>query len=400
MSTITAQILIGNGHLNHDGILSGYSTLNFSENSRPAWILKNKYKNIVWIPTIERTLEDGLLLIALNFLENKELNEMAKHYFTDGIIKENIQTYKLKHKKTNERVDTLYSQISTNHLDALHKKCQQINWGALKVILNIFKQSHLLTQLNTVQNYSMNIEVCAPIYCHLYSNWSNSFLVEGFTPENSLQTSDVKYSVFEELPEEITQKLEIIDANRTIAKNEVHWYKFGSNTISLLEDKAQYYDNNNDIEQLMIACGYSPKHNNKQKFLKHQQQWTNLTRNIPKSYLTALNIDIADIEKAIDLDHQLYQKALNDVVLDYCELENIIGHFRDIVSEKEAIDVLKIYAKKRNVDCQIKIKDLKTIIIKPDGGISTIEYKPIIKITKAHIGFMINPLSGQTIRAI
>ena len=144
MSTITAQILIGNSHPNHDGILSGYSTLNFSENSRPAWILKNKYKDIIWIPTVERALEDGLLLIALNFLENKELNEMAKHYFNDAIIKESINYCKLKYKKTNENVDTLYSEISRNHLDELHKKSQQINWGALKILLIFFYQSKIL----------------------------------------------------------------------------------------------------------------------------------------------------------------------------------------------------------------------------------------------------------------
>lgn len=175
--------------------------------------------------------------------------------------------------------------------------------------------------------------------------------------------------------------------------NEVHWYNFGSHTMNLLDEKYRQY--NHDIDALMLACGYSPKRNNKQRFLKHQKQWNCLSRNIPKAYLAALNINIKDIEKAIKLDQQLYQKALSELVLDYCELGNHIGHFRGIISESEAIDILKIYATKRKSDCKINIKHLKTISIKADGCISIIEYRPELRISKAQIAFMTNPLLGQ-----
>jgi len=74
MATMTAQILVGRPHTNHDGINPTHY-LFLSENSRPAWVLVSQnifpkeqrdHSRITWIPTVENMLEDALLMIALH----------------------------------------------------------------------------------------------------------------------------------------------------------------------------------------------------------------------------------------------------------------------------------------------------------------------------------------------
>lgn len=67
MATLTAQILIGEGHPNHDGINPSHY-LFLSENSRSAWVLlpenifsqsSKRTPKITWIPTVDNMLEDA-----------------------------------------------------------------------------------------------------------------------------------------------------------------------------------------------------------------------------------------------------------------------------------------------------------------------------------------------------
>ncbi|MBF0121282.1 MAG: hypothetical protein HQK79_20805 [Desulfobacterales bacterium] len=394
MSTITAQILIGRGHQNHDGISHSHSVLQLSENSRPGWILKNNRKEVVWIPTVETMLEDGLLLIALNFVENKDLQELAKRYFTEGILKKSVYECEHEIKKVSERIDTLYDKISSDHLKTLHKKCKEINWGGLKIVICVLKDSHILNQLNIIREYSMDVEICAPIYTRLYSCWGNKVYIQGSLPEGGTVTIKSDYSVFEKLPHEITQNLELLEPTKSQLSNDVGWYEFGINTKNLIKEKAN--NCKKDIKQLMIECGYSLKSSRVDKFKEHQKEWNSLIRTIPKSYLAAIGISIEDIEKTIAADRQLYEKAISEVVLKYCKLGNDFGHFREIVNENKAIDLLKRYSKLRDVYCLIDYKDLKSIEIKPDNTVSIVEYTPEIKITKNEVGFKINPLIGLT----
>lgn len=92
MGTMTAQLLIGGGHLYHGGITPGHY-LYLSENSRPALILlpqnisedsgsKGKGK-ITWIPTVDNMLEDALLMIAVHVIRDKEVRRLAGEYIKD-----------------------------------------------------------------------------------------------------------------------------------------------------------------------------------------------------------------------------------------------------------------------------------------------------------------------------
>ena len=170
MATHTAQILIGAPHLNKDGLIpSNYLFL--SENSRPAWILvneniyqdkKTKKSKLIWIPTVENMLEDGLLMIAVNVSKNKEILEMLKDY--------SIKT-------GSERLE-LYTELNDEQRDNLYQVCRGLTEFP-KLIISVFRSSSIENQLGVLENYKMDVEVCTPSYSRLYSRWLEETRIEG-----------------------------------------------------------------------------------------------------------------------------------------------------------------------------------------------------------------------------
>jgi len=119
MGTLTANILIGSPHPNKDGIIPSHYMF-LSENSAPSWTLvkenvdnedKNKYPNIVWLPTVENMLEDGLLMVATHVLKNHEILEMAKDY-TNQIESKRLE---------------LYSDLDDGQRNNLYQKCRELS---------------------------------------------------------------------------------------------------------------------------------------------------------------------------------------------------------------------------------------------------------------------------------
>jgi len=170
MGTLTANILIGSPHPNKDGIIPSHYMF-LSENSAPSWTLvkenvdnedKNKYPNIVWLPTVENMLEDGLLMVAAHVLKNHEILEMAKDY-TKKIESERLE---------------LYSDLDDAQRNNLYQKCRELSKFP-KLIISVFRSSSIETQLAVLEKYDMDVEVCTPIYSRLYSEWQNEIRIEG-----------------------------------------------------------------------------------------------------------------------------------------------------------------------------------------------------------------------------
>ena len=170
MGTLTANILIGSPHPNKDGIIPSHYMF-LSENSAPSWTLvnenvenedKNKYPNIVWLPTVENMLEDGLLMVAAHVLKNHEILEMAKDY-TDKIESERLE---------------LYSDLDDGQRNNLYQKCRELSKFP-KLIISVFRSSSIETQLAVLEKYDMDVEVCTPSYSRLYSAWQNEKRIEG-----------------------------------------------------------------------------------------------------------------------------------------------------------------------------------------------------------------------------
>lgn len=110
-----AQILVGNRRPFDIGINPEY-IIYYSENDKPALILSkeeiyersevNKFDQKVWIPTINNTLEDALLMIGIYLEEDEELIELADKYFTN---------YK------NKRIVSLHNDIEKENLKKLYE---------------------------------------------------------------------------------------------------------------------------------------------------------------------------------------------------------------------------------------------------------------------------------------
>ena len=155
MAAYTAQIITGRGHsYDKEGIIPDETLWLSDTGDRPAWILNNK----VWIPSIENMLEDGLLMAAVHCLEDPELVEMVNMYFTN-VNKANLY------------------EISSEQRQILYRKNRQLVWG--KLIITVFHNSSILSQVSILENYLMDVEVCLPIYSRNHSGWDGSLEVKG-----------------------------------------------------------------------------------------------------------------------------------------------------------------------------------------------------------------------------
>lgn len=171
MGTLTAQMLIGTGHPNHDGIgPSHYAFL--SENSRPAWMLvpqnvfhsgrRGGWKKITWIPTVENMLEDGLLLTAIHVLRDENVVALAKKSFKKADL---------------NRVE-LYEDIESEELLKLYDQCRLIKIP-FKIVLTVLEGSTIMRQIGILEKYSMDVEICVPKYYRAYTHWGDETIIKG-----------------------------------------------------------------------------------------------------------------------------------------------------------------------------------------------------------------------------
>lgn len=178
MGTLTAQILVGSAHPNHDGIEPTHY-LFLSENSRPAWILTSQNisslnfdrhppirSSIVWIPTVENMLEDALLMIAYYIVRDPDIREMANS-FTE-----------MKRAQRQE----LYGLFTAEQRQELYRKCRQIERFP-KVIVSIFHDSSIRSKVAVLEHYQMDFEVCMVCYSRSSTGWRNKPEIWGEPPE-------------------------------------------------------------------------------------------------------------------------------------------------------------------------------------------------------------------------
>ena len=169
MGTMTAQMLIGAGHPNQDGI-DPKRYLFLSENSRPAWLVveenifqtTNREKRVVWVPTVKDMLEDAFLMIALHVVKDLELVQLARSFSKVA---------------TSHRLE-LYDSFEDDQRRELYEKCRGLATFP-KIVLSVFTGSSLMGQLGVVEKYDMDIEVCTPAYVRLSSPWSKERTIKG-----------------------------------------------------------------------------------------------------------------------------------------------------------------------------------------------------------------------------
>ena len=167
MGSWTAQILVGQGHPLHGGIIAGYQ-LFLSENDRPCWecfpifpprlgeVLKNE-GHTVWIPPGPGSiLECGLLMVALHCLDrvgpvtvNKELVNSAKS-MSKEIMDKHVDMGRI---LTDKQFKELYDMA----------KKIKIN-DSTKLIVTVLAGSSITGQIKELKKHKYNVEVT-------YSEW-------------------------------------------------------------------------------------------------------------------------------------------------------------------------------------------------------------------------------------
>lgn len=150
MATYSAQFLIGSQHPYGGGIIPRFR-MYFSENDRPAWVLRREEGGrplTIWIPTKDRTIEDAFLIISLYVLREEEI---LKRF-------ENVMNKK-------PPID-LYKEFDEEELKEFYEKNREVlnKHRGLKVVISVLESSHIEKQLPVVENYEIGLEVCKSIY--------------------------------------------------------------------------------------------------------------------------------------------------------------------------------------------------------------------------------------------
>lgn len=159
MGTFTAQILVGHDHRYGGGIIPSHA-LYLSENSRPAWILKNldlfeegnQSDFVRWIPTVENMLDDAMLLIGIHVIKDEAVIKAAQ----DFCKVDNLDDLELYEAFSKEDLETLYELVRTTKIEYC-------------IALTIFNESHIINQYNTLDHY----ECRANVFTVAHSNYKN-----------------------------------------------------------------------------------------------------------------------------------------------------------------------------------------------------------------------------------
>lgn len=155
MSVITAQILVGNGHPEHGGIINVTHTIFLSENDRPSWILQaleQPERKMIWLPTEEGMLEDAIVMAGIYILKDREIMLMADRY-----IKSESKNY-----------IQLKKDISPENLHKLYERARQIQTDA-KFAVHVYAGSSIQQQLDILKDYDFDLEVCQSVYRKQFS---------------------------------------------------------------------------------------------------------------------------------------------------------------------------------------------------------------------------------------
>lgn len=160
MATTTATIFIGHAHPNHSGINPTH-LICFTENDRPALILQSldgQSENKVIIPTIKNTVDDIYLMIAVFVLKKvtptKEVHNLQRESLYDVLdIKERLSLY--------AETKKIFGRIK------------------IKLVFNIFDDSHLLSQIDIIKTYPNDFEITLPAMKKEFDVWTNKIITKG-----------------------------------------------------------------------------------------------------------------------------------------------------------------------------------------------------------------------------
>ena len=149
MGSYNASILIGQSDIYHGGLDIHYLMFLW-ENDRPAWNLigyetDKPLHRMVWIPSIDTMLEDGLTMIAAQVLKDEAVCSLLKKKFKN--LKE-VDLGKLPEKARDElRKSTRIAFAEKN----------------MKLVITVLRGSSIASQLASLKDYAIDIDVCKAV---------------------------------------------------------------------------------------------------------------------------------------------------------------------------------------------------------------------------------------------
>ena len=181
MSSVTAQVVVGDRGNFDDGIRPAYAVF-LNENDRPALLLRSidpygddRQKGSdtvwVWVPTIEHTLEDAILMIAVYVLRNEEvLSRLSELGFDPE-----------KGVRSDRQPVELYSTFTEEQRAELYGLCRSLpeEFGLLVTVLD---SSAMSRQLSCLADYSMEVRVCQQTYSRFNAAFSEGMKETGSLP--------------------------------------------------------------------------------------------------------------------------------------------------------------------------------------------------------------------------
>lgn len=141
-------------------------------------------------------------------------------------------------------------------------------------------------------------------------------------------------------------------------------------------------------KELMEKSGYAKF----EKFKKHREEFDNLDRWVPLSYLDAIGVNRATLKFCGELDHEEFEKAkgIKELYPEFAVVRimpSIYSNFKlpEGITESEAIEYLIQYSAETGKKYFINYHDFKTVIIDPDGSVKTVYHPPSFRITKSYL---------------
>lgn len=149
-----------------------------------------------------------------------------------------------------------------------------------------------------------------------------------------------------------------------------------------------FKDEIDKIRKIAEVSGYKDFN----QFIKHRKKWHELERKIPLSYLEKIGVKIKVLKFTVELDIENY---LNTIKIprypEYFTVRMMPAFYQSkkfknqLLTEKEAVEIVKEFSEENNKICWINYHSVKTITIFPEGRVDEIYYKPGIKIKSDYV---------------
>jgi hypothetical protein len=169
MATVTAQILVGHPDTFHAGIWPTHGLYLF-ENSRPYWVLAPLGLQLeegpagrayTWLPTPDHVLEDGLTMIFLYAVRDAAVRALAPRSLGDDATWRDLAGAT----SAGERAD-------------LARACRA-SAARCKVVVTVLEGSSLAGRLALLEEYPVDIEVCASRFVRELEGWRGGVVRRG-----------------------------------------------------------------------------------------------------------------------------------------------------------------------------------------------------------------------------